>query len=444
MNEPLQRPEYSGADAIKGEPPATPPTTIEQPLAYKPVSGWAIAGCAVGGSFALLVAICTIVALSQGAPLFFPMWILGLAGAGVILSWIGQRQVQNSDGTRAGGKLAAIGMWLSLISGLGYFSYSYVTGLALENQANAFLMDKLDDDTGFFPRLREGVENPVEMNRAFLLTRPATDRGRARPDDQKAMKLAYDIPRDGPAGDLSNFREYPFARLLFKESAKSAEVTPLAVQEWNYEQRRYKVIRNYRIKTREGEFEYRMTVTSTEAEAPGQGRKWFLNLKETVQIAKRLSDFGKGLGRLRPHARAKLYEWAFKPNQGALNDIANKDQTAWDRLAPDAAGPAQFKTAIYAMLAGAERLPQFQVLGRDDEFGKWEEVGGKVHFYETVRFLLPRPGAPPVNVDMQIVVEPAVAVDPATFGEYTDPPDWRLVSVAVTMIAPATEKKRGL
>src|SRR5258708_39171656 len=121
MNEPLPSPE-NPTSFKAGEPPVAP-TGTEQPIAYNPISGWAIAGCAAGGVFAILVAICTIVALTQGAPLFFPLWILVLAVVGVVLSLIGQKHVQNSDGTRAGAKLATIGLWLSLTSGLGSFAY---------------------------------------------------------------------------------------------------------------------------------------------------------------------------------------------------------------------------------------------------------------------------------------------------------------------------------
>src|ERR1019366_3065617 len=120
----------------------------------------------------------------------------------------------------------------------GYFSYYYVTGLALENQANAFVMEKTDDDSGFFPRLREADENLTQLNAAFLLSRPTTARGSARPDDEKGMQRNYDVPRpDGTPGELTQFHEHPFVRILFKNSAKDAEITALAVQEWHYEQR---------------------------------------------------------------------------------------------------------------------------------------------------------------------------------------------------------------
>src|SRR5262249_38452375 len=137
------------------EAPLAPLPTVSEPIAYQPISGWAIAGFAAGAVFALLTLLCTIVALVQGAPMFFPIWIVSLAIVGVVLSALGLREVQNSEGTRAGAKLARVGLWLSVISGLCYLSYYFATGLAVESQADDFLLVKSDDDSGFFPRLRE-------------------------------------------------------------------------------------------------------------------------------------------------------------------------------------------------------------------------------------------------------------------------------------------------
>src|SRR4051794_15419988 len=109
--------------------PLPPTETPQETLAYQPISTWAIAGFTLGALFTLLVLVSAVVGIIQGAPVFFPLWIMMFAIAGVVVSLIGQRHVQNSEGTRAGARLAQFGMWLSLISGLSYFSYNYFTGL---------------------------------------------------------------------------------------------------------------------------------------------------------------------------------------------------------------------------------------------------------------------------------------------------------------------------
>src|SRR5687767_158541 len=99
--------------------PPTPPTS--ETIAYRPISGWAIAGLIVSAFCAAIVVVLTVIGLIQGAPVFLPIWLLALlAIVGLALSFIGQAHVQNSEGTRIGAKLATIGIWLSAVSGLSY------------------------------------------------------------------------------------------------------------------------------------------------------------------------------------------------------------------------------------------------------------------------------------------------------------------------------------
>src|SRR5262249_17858858 len=172
MSEPLPQPENPGLETnIKAGPPLAPPS--EPGAGYRSISGWAIAGFALGALFTLLVVICALVAFYQGAPFFFRPWILMflLPTLGVFVSLYAQWHVRNSEGTLAGAKLAQWGFRLSLVSGLVYSSYYFVTGYAVTSQANAFVMEE-GEETGFFPRLRKGADNPVEFNKAFLMTLP--------------------------------------------------------------------------------------------------------------------------------------------------------------------------------------------------------------------------------------------------------------------------------
>src|ERR1051325_7904535 len=139
MTEPLPTPPTPD-ESIQASPPLLMPVPQETgEFVYQPLSGWAIAGFVVGIVFTLLVAISGVVGLFQGAPVFFPLWIMAIPISGVIVAQIGSEHVKNSEGTRAGAKLATAGLWLSLLSGLSYFSYYYFTGLALQSQANDFL-----------------------------------------------------------------------------------------------------------------------------------------------------------------------------------------------------------------------------------------------------------------------------------------------------------------
>ena len=183
-----------------------PTTTTNEPLAYQPVSGWAVAGCAAGGLFALLVVLSAVVGLIQGAPVFFHMSIVVLPAAAIVFSLIGLRQVRNSEGTRVGATLALVGLWITVISSLSYFSYYFVTGWAIQAQADAFLREK-NDDAGYFPRLIEGGKNNTQLNIAFLFTKPRNARS-GNPESNAEMRLHHDQGSvDGMPATWLQFRQ---------------------------------------------------------------------------------------------------------------------------------------------------------------------------------------------------------------------------------------------
>src|SRR5439155_3083268 len=206
MTDPIPSREDPG---IKAGMPSAPPPSDSEPAPYQPVSGWAIAGLGVSGFYVLLVVISGAVAFYQGAPFFYPDWVLIVPLIGIGLSLFGQRHVATSEGTRTGAKLAVWGFRLSLVAGLVYMSYYFVTRYTLQAQANTFVME-MRDDAGFLKRLCKGTEDPEgkELNYAFLLTqRP--DLRKAVSENEKTMRQAYDTPstKDGGAGILTLFRE---------------------------------------------------------------------------------------------------------------------------------------------------------------------------------------------------------------------------------------------
>src|SRR3954452_13426316 len=95
--------------------PSTEP--VAETLSYKPLSGFAIAGLALACLFGFLVLVSAVVALVQGVPFFFSPWLMLVAAAGLVLSFVAQNHIRASEGTRAGMGLAKAGVWISLLSG---------------------------------------------------------------------------------------------------------------------------------------------------------------------------------------------------------------------------------------------------------------------------------------------------------------------------------------
>jgi hypothetical protein len=300
---------------------------------YRSLSGVALAGLLISCLFGGVVAVSALMAIVQGAPFFFPNWVLFIALAGFLVSWWGINDIRNSEGTKAGQKLATCGMVISVVTGAGYFAYSYFTGVALKQQAVAFLLN-LEDDSGFFPHLQKAAQDPIELNRAFLLTLPAPNRAGARPDDEAALIRNHDRSKsEGSPGDLTQFRTDPLVKNIVLGGA-STTIEPLGVQSWKYENRSYHVTCLFRILTPEAEVSLAVPVRSTEPEGEGQIRQWFVDWtrrRDTLQ----LTQLGEGLKKMRIVANSYLYGLEEQIRKGnPIPPFAKLDCADWSRLEP--------------------------------------------------------------------------------------------------------------
>ncbi len=423
--------------------PLPPPPPVSEPVAYRPLSGFAIAGFAAACLFAVLVLGVAAVALVQGAPFFYSPWVLLLPAAGLVLSLVARGEIHSSDGTRAGERLAQLGIWISLICGLGYFVYYYVTGLAVTTQANAFLTE-LGPDSGFFPHLEKAAESPADFNAAFLLVMPAGSRGGVRPEDDLGMRRQYDQPTaEGTPGALTSFRKNIFIRLFTDAAPGKAHVETQGVQSWTYESRSYLVVRNYRISLPEAVVDATVPARSSEGEAAGEPRKWFVDLRVMPRPVLKLTDLGRGLQFLRRHARDTLLRWQAELNRGTPFDLAAADRTPWDRLGLTEVQRGYVRARLEDLFRAkdANRLQTMQ-FPPEDELGQWQSVQGKVQLRLPFQLQLDTQGAHrPYLVEGRIAVESKAPLDPLALTESTVPPEWSVRTVTVTHVAPVVPKK---
>jgi hypothetical protein len=359
----------------------TPPNDVT----YRPLSTLAVAGFFVSCLFAGIVLVSAAIAIKQGAPFFFDDWILIIAVAGFVLSYSGVSDIRNSEGTKAGTRLASWGMGLSLVCGLGYFAYSYSTRLALTQQANAFLTE-IDEDSGFLPRLQKSVQDKTELHRAFLLTLPAFDRAGVRPDDEAGLLRLHDMPGpDGMPGKLSQFRQNELVVALGQAGDK-AVITPQGVQNWKYENRSYQVSRLYRIETPEAVTEVSLTVKSSEGEAEGQARTWFVDIRNAYPVSNELTDFGIGIRRLRGQAVAvlqRLGQRLQRPDKAAEPldfEFAKVDQTDWSKVHVEQSFRDDAKMRVLKVFEQGAATERWQAKLPPD-------VGGVPYRFDEQRFL---------------------------------------------------------
>jgi hypothetical protein len=299
----------------------TPVLTPDRPgdaLAYRPLSGLAIAGLLLSALYAAFVVISTAAALMEGTPFFLAGWMLLVAFLGAGLSLIAIWQIRTSEGTRAGLKIAQWGLWLSVLSALGYTAYATATAAAIKQQANRFLTVE-GEDAGFFPLLEKG-----ELTTAFLLTQTFSRRTGSNANDDEAMRRQFDQPMGPqPIGPLTQFLRCPLLRTIQQAQLQhgSISVEPGSVRGWSYEGKGYKVERVYKISTPECSYDITMTVQSTESDRSGEGRKWFVVWPRSQQGMLTVNDVtqtatGQKMRALRLQSRTFVDSWVGKMDLG--------------------------------------------------------------------------------------------------------------------------------
>ncbi len=315
---------------------AEPPTTKPAPAAgdrisYRPISVLSLLGLGFSALFAVwFVGIEGSLAFTQGEPFFLSSWIYVIPATGIVISWLALRQIRNSEGTLAGETLAKWGIWVGILSSLGYGAYHLATSLAIQQQSNSFLMvkDQTGRNSGFFPLLLEG-----KIEHAFLLTQPPYRRAQYDPDKPKQM-AKLDLPiGDTAKGLLSHFRESEVVRAVRLAAKEGTDIIPLGVQNWDHDKTGFLVEQSYRIKTSEIIMDIVIHVKSVDSKEPGIGRGWFVdwNNVATLRDSTEYTPKGIGINRLRLNSYRFLNELADKMGRGEKVSLftEEKDRTIW-------------------------------------------------------------------------------------------------------------------
>jgi hypothetical protein len=404
----------------------------------------ALVGFGMSCLFGGIVVLSTVMAMIQGAAFFFSNWVLLLALAAFLVSWWGLNDVRGSEGTKAGQKLATSGMWISLVTGCGYFAYSYFTGLALSQQAFAFFLTAEDETSGFIPRLQKSATDPVELRRAFLMTLPAPDRSGVRAEEEEKMKQRFDQPKpDGSPGPLSMFRRHELIQAIMHGGAK-ATVEPLGVKSWKYEQRSYSVSCLVRLKTLEADADVLLTARSSEGETTGQSRQWFVDLPRVGYTSIEPTTFGKGMKTLRAHANNHLQQLETKLRKGTKAGAFDRlDRTDWK--AADAA-LIELKPRLTSVFDGQSPEVTWHInVGRDINLAPWErDSEGRLSVFMTMTIMLMSDRLEIVSsVPSDVIVRTTTSDDPEHSGAADVPvlPEWELAQIKFVRVQ--FQKKTG-
>jgi hypothetical protein len=299
MSEPTSEPARFPEGGVRSFQSTESPT---EPLDYKPLSMLALAGFVLAGAYALLVIVGAIGSFLTGTPFLLGTWSFAIPIIAAILCFLGWRQVQASESTRAGGKLAYWGGALSVLFGLGYLAYVSATYLAIRNQAADFALKWL----------REIKDN--DINQAFYDSLEPGSRAGMDPKNRENFEGRFGPQEREGSGRLTAFGKSDTIRLL-QQAGKDAKLEFLSEREWTYVRGGYQFRFVFQLSSPEGEFELYVTVHGSESKHKEfSGRQWYVNAQESGvnRPATHFSELGQQRLILRGDGQKFAREWQSK------------------------------------------------------------------------------------------------------------------------------------
>jgi hypothetical protein len=384
----------SGAQPAPGSHPAAPgkseaafvPDRADGAVVYRPLSLPAVAGLALAALYAAFLLLEWLVAWARGSSvLMSAYWLLWPATALVVsaLAWV---QVQRSEGTRAGARLAVWGMILSGLFGFGYGAYHLAIFAALQLQSEDFT-------NRWLGLIRDG-----KLDDAFLLTLPPSERPTSTGADlHRELELRFNTTKEGgPHGPLATFLESPLVRMInhggTPEAGAETQVRATGVRRWEYKDAGYRLELGYVVTTPEREVEVMIALHGTEGKRKG-GRTWAVLFGESgPQAELRKFPLADRLNLLRGSSHDFMEAWLSKLGNGrieeayldtqapAQRDALHREYQARLALAAQAAGADPFAAGP---LADTELSRQLYLPGyRDFRKGSLVQAGTDVFWAE--------------------------------------------------------------
>jgi hypothetical protein len=232
-------------------------------VVYRPLALLALIGAGVAGLYAAIVVVGGLVAFFAGDPWLMPGWTVLFPVASAVLCWLGLVQIQRSEGTLAGDKVARWGLLLSLLVGLGYWAYVGATYFAITREANSF-------GQAFLKKL----VSQDELS-AFLLTLPPSERpaeGEGARAQVEARFNAGEMSRSG-GGAFTAFQQSEPVRILTLGGTESS-FESAGVKSWTYKDGGYQVELLYKVDTPQISYLMELAVQAKEGKGSA-GRQWY-------------------------------------------------------------------------------------------------------------------------------------------------------------------------
>jgi hypothetical protein len=261
MSDPTTRPSSAPLGPAADEP--------GKDVVYRPLSLLALVGFGVAALYTAVVVLGGAIAFFLGDPWLMKGWTALFPVAAVALSAMALVYIQRSEGTLAGEKLARWGLLLSLVVGLGYWSYVGATYFAIGREADR-------NARSFLEKLTKTADDRQQLISAFLMTLPPSERPAedAKVRDQVEARFnAGEMSRAG-GGPFTTFVQTQSVRVLALGGADT-KIESLGVDDWKYVAGSYQVKLLYKVETPQLAFAMEVTVLGQEGKG-SEGRQWFV------------------------------------------------------------------------------------------------------------------------------------------------------------------------
>jgi hypothetical protein len=307
----------SAPDAAAPAPrlPPAPPSIeerMERQQLYQPLSILAVVGLVIAIGYALAVAVGSVIALSKGSPWIMGGWTALFPVLAVLVSAVAWLQIQRSEGTLGGRRLALSGLGIALAVGLGYWAYYLATYLAIRQKADTVAREwmlhicKGEDQAAFWWAL-----DPL-ARKSRLPADPANDAAFV-----KDLEVRFNSPEGTIEGGFSQFERGELISIL-RQSGPDAKIESLGMTDWGYSPEGYQVTLEYRVTAREASFDVTIALRGNEAQHQEyEGRQWFIvYTKSGVRGEPQFTEYGRTMSNLRMQSQAFLESWQSSLRKG--------------------------------------------------------------------------------------------------------------------------------
>jgi hypothetical protein len=255
------------------DPTTRPAPTTDDPakaVVYRPLSLLAVVGCGLAGLFAVVVIPGGVIAFLRGDPWLLPSWTVLLPIVAGVVSVLGILQVQRSEGTLAGEKVARWGLLLSVLVGFGYWAYYGATYFAISREA-----DRVGRD--FVDKLITGKDEDTLL--AFRMTLPPEQRPAVDGDLRNQIERRFNnLGEMKGKGLYASFAQQEYVRILALGGARPEPRTLVeteGIDDWKYLGGGYQVQMLYHVATPFSTFKLQLFLQGKEGKR-GEGRQWYV------------------------------------------------------------------------------------------------------------------------------------------------------------------------